>query len=444
MDKQLKDSEYINEERRQYSLYVLQHRAIPHITDGLKPAARRVLWMAKDGKKYKTATLAGATMPIHPHASPDGAINSLTGPYVNNIPLFKGYGAFGTLLAPTAFGASRYTSVEVSNFTHDVVFKDIEIIPMVENYDSTLMEPKHFLPLIPLVLLNENTGIAVGFASTILPRSFKDIVKAQISYLEDKKFKEPFPTFSPTSDVSVERIEDRNGNPKWIFHGDYEVMDSSTIRVTKLPYGLLHEKFIDNLSKLIETSETYSDFDDYSRDVISVVIKTKRGVAKRLKREDVLKDLGLVSSVSENMNVLDFDGEKVWAADFKSAVERYSDWRLGWYETRYKRLAGLIEEDIQRYKDILTAIKHNVGGMAKKIQSRAELKEVLEEIKIVHIDYIANLPVYRFTEEEKKKVEEQLKEANATLKHYMTLLKKPEERRKIYIQELNEVLKKYG
>ncbi len=107
------DSGYVKEQRREYSLYTLQSRAIPHAADGLKAAARRVLWTARDGHKYKSATLAGATMPIHPHASPDSAINTLAAPYSNNLPLLKGYGAFGTLLNPTAYGATRYTSVSV-------------------------------------------------------------------------------------------------------------------------------------------------------------------------------------------------------------------------------------------------------------------------------------------------------------------------------------------
>jgi len=94
----MRGSEYVNEQRREYSLYVLQSRAIPSIADGLKAAGRRVLWTAKDGKKHKSATLAGATMPIHPHASPEGAINTLAAPYGNNIPLLHGDGAFGLSL----------------------------------------------------------------------------------------------------------------------------------------------------------------------------------------------------------------------------------------------------------------------------------------------------------------------------------------------------------
>ena len=106
--------------------------------------------------------------------------------------------------------------------------------------------------------------------------------------------------------------------------------------------------------------------------------------------------------------------------------------------------AANIEVDIQKYKDILLAIRKNVGGIAKKVASRSELKEFLSEIGVVHIDYIADLAVYRFTEEEKQKVEQKLKDATALLREYNGLLKSPTKRRKVYIEELKEILKKKG
>lgn len=436
-------SNYINNERRNYSLYVLQMRAICSIADGLKAASRRVLWTARDGKKYKSATLAGATMPLHPHSAPEGAINTLAAPYGNNVPLLSGDGAFGTLLNPTAYGAARYTSVKVSKFTKDVVFRDIEIIPVVENYDGTLNEPKHFLPLVPVVLLNPSEGIAVGFASTILPRDLEDIVNSQIAHLSGKKFDEMMPALMSTDNIASDWVEDAKGNPRWIFEGDFKKVNASTVKITKLPYGVTHEKFIDNLIKLVDEGDFVVDFVDGSRDVIDIEVKFKRGTVDNTSRKQMMKTLNLVNVVSENMNVLDFDGERVLSTNYTEIIQAFTDWRLTWYKNRYERLAALLEVDIQKYKDIITAIRRNVGGVAKKIGSRSELKEFLEEINIVHIDYIADLPVYRFTEEEKRKVEEKLNAANEQMKEYKTLLKSEDERRKVYIKELREVMKKY-
>ena len=272
----MKTSEYVNKERRDYSLYVLQSRAIPHVADGLKAAARRVLWTAKDGKPYKSATLAGATMPIHPHQSPEGAVNTLAAPFGNNIPLLHGTGAFGTLLTPTAYGAARYTKVTVSEFTKDVVFRDIEIIPTQENYDGTLEEPKHFLPLIPIVLLNPQDGIAVGFASSILPRSLPNIINAQIAYLSGNDFYEELPELTPIKQKAFDWVETGSGSYKYTFLGEVERINSFNVRVTNLPYGLTHEKYIDRLNKM-EEEGTIQEYTDNSRDTYDIEIRLKKG-----------------------------------------------------------------------------------------------------------------------------------------------------------------------
>lgn len=435
----MKSSQYINEQRKDYSLYVLQSRAIPHAADGLKAAARRVLWVARDGKKRKSATLAGECMPLHPHASPEGAVNTLAAPYGNNIPLLKGDGAFGTLLNPTAYGAARYTSATISKFAEDVVLRDIEIVPMMENYDGTLEEPKHFLPLIPIVLLNPQEGIAVGFASDILPRSLQDIIHTQIAYLTGKGFKTPKPTFGPTHQKAVQS----DGN-KWVFAGTIERINATQVRVTNLPYGINHQKFISNLIKLQDCENPIVlDCIDNSQDKYDILIQFKKGSISSMSDDDVMKFLGLVTAVSENLNVIDFDGKRVWAASYAELIEKFCDWRLAWYKIRYERLASLLAIDIQRYQDILLAIKKNVGGTARQIKSRAELKEVLTELGIVHIDYIADLPVYRFTEDEKEKVEEKLEEALNKMKEYVLLLKSEEARRKVYVEELQDVASKY-
>ena len=442
----IKSSEYINEQRREYSLYVLQSRAIPHAADGLKAAARRVLWVARDGKKRKSAALAGECMPLHPHAAPESAINTLAAHYGNNIPLLTGYGAFGTLLDPTAYGASRYTAVVMSKFSEDVVLRDIEVIPMMENYDGTLEEPKHFLPLIPIVLLNPQEGIAVGFASDILPRSLEDIIHTQICYLSGKGFKEPKPTFAPTKQKAYWNDELN----KWTFVGEIKKEGAINVYVTNLPYGLTHESFISKLMKWQEESPTSEsmpqiiEYTDSSKDNIDIHIQFKKGSLSRKSDEDILLHLDLVKSLSENMNVINFDGKSVWAPTYAELIADFCDWRLSWYVARYERLAKLLQEEIQRYQDILLAIKKDVGSLARQIKSRDDLKQQLKNMGIVYVDYIADLPIYRFTVEEKAKIEKKYLDAVELMQRYKLLLKDEDERRKIYVEELKEVLTKYN
>lgn len=434
----MKSSDYIEAERRDYAVYVLQNRALPSVCDGLKSAGRRALWMARDSEKRKTATLAGMCMCIHPHGENSGSINTLAAPYGNNIPLFKGYGAFGTMLDPTAYGAARYTSVAISKFTEDVMFKDIEIVPMMPNYDDTLEEPVHFLPLVPVVLLNPSEGIAVGFATNILPRSLEDIITVQLAHLTGKKVTTKLlPTFTPINSMAT------SGDGKsFFFEGEYEEINATTVRIINLPYGQSHEKVIAKLDDLSEKGSVV-DFTDRSKDKVNIEVKFKKGVLRDMSRTEVLKTLALSVKQNENLNVLDFTGQGVWSAEPIDLINKFTDWRLTWYVKRYERLRDLLQIDLQRHYDIKTAIESNVGGVARKIQNRGELKDFLTELGIVYIDYIADLPVYRFTDEERSKNEQRIKEAEAQMAEYKELLAKPELRVAVYTKELNEVLAKH-
>lgn len=435
----MKSSDYIDKSRRDYSLYVLQMRAIPSLADGLKAGARRVLWTAKDGQKYKSATLAGRTMPLHPHAAPEGAINTLAAPYGNNIPLLEGYGAFGTLLRPTAYGASRYTSVKISKFTKDVLFADLELVPMVENYDGTLEEPKHFLPLVPVALINPSQGIAIGFATNILPRSLEDIIDVQIKVLQGQnRFnKTLWPIFDPTNSAAEESEETDNGNIAYYFSGFATTKGTSSAIVQSLPYGLSHEKFIDHLDSLKE-KDVIIDYEDRSKNRYEIEIKFKKG-----QRNNIKEQLNLVSREIENLTLLGLDGKSVLTVPPTEAIKLFTEWRLGWYLQRYQRLYDNLINQIQKYKDILMAIQKNIARSARDINTRSDLLAFLDKCGIVYTDYIASLPVYRFTIEEAEKVHNKLAEAETLLKEYERLIKSEAERKKVYISELQEIKREF-
>ncbi len=441
MVKPMASEQYIESMRRNFALYVLANRAIPAITDGLKPSARRLLWTARDGKKHKSATLAGATMPIHPHASADSVINTIAGPYGNNIPLLTGIGAFGTLLVPDAYGASRYTSVKISPFTKDVMFKDIEIIPMMENYDSTLLEPKHFLPLVPVSLINPSEGIAIGYSTTILPRILQDVVMAQLTHLSNGKITNITPTFTPTNNIA-EKMED-----KWVFKGSIERINSMMVKITKLPFGSTHAKIIGNekskLNKLLENG-IIVDYEDHSRDIIDIRVKFKRGALAKISDYKLLSMFGLVANAIEHMNLINFDGTSILQTSDVEVIKNFTDWRLTWYVQRYQRLKNLISLDIQKYKDIITAIEHNAGKIAPTMNNKREFQDWLLSLGIINDDYISSLPSYKYTKEEREKVQKLLSSAGKELDNYNNILSSETKRRNIYKKELKEVLTNFG
>lgn len=443
MKQKAQSSAYINQQRRDYSLYVMRMRALPDARDGLKAGGRRVLWTARDGHKWKSANLAGATMPIHPHASPEGAIDTLAAQYGNNIPFFTGSSAFGTLLLPKEYSASRYTAVTASKFTQDVIYRDIEIVPMTENYDGTLMEPIHFLPLVPTVLINPIEGTAVGFATNILPRSLDDLILAQLTHLKGgKSISNPMPKFRPIDAEAYDSGEAGSGIA-YYFKGQLEIKDTTNATITRIPYGQTHANVIAKLDALMD-SGSLLDYTDGSKDFIRIDLKFRRGFLKDIEEVQLFKLLGITVRDIENFNVLDFTGQSVWNTNPVDFIRKFTDWRLGWYVQRYERLRDLLQLDLQKMYDLRCAIKNKAGSVAGKTESRAELREWLAAIGVVNTDYIADMPIYRFTEEGRLKNEERIKDGEAQLHVYLDLLSSEDKRKKVYISELQEVLGKYS
>lgn len=192
----------------------------------------------------------------------------------------------------------------------------------------------------------------------------------------------------------------------------------------------------------LEDVGTILDVVDNSSDSYDILIKFKKGTLSKLDEAGILKLMGLTIMAPENLNVVHFDGVTVWSSNYIDIIVAYTDWRLQYYVARYEALAAQLAVDIQRLRDVMVAIKKNIGSVARKIKSKQELKEYLDAIGIVHVDYIADLPVYRFTEEERIKAETKLAEHLVTMAHYEMLLNSEQERKKVYITELKGVLKK--
>ena len=436
----IQNASYVNDQRKEYSMYVLHHRAIPALTDGLKPSSRRILWIARDGKHYKTATLAGATMPIHPHAAPESAINTLAAPYKNNLPLLTGEGAFGTLINPTAYGAARYTSVSVSQFTKDVVFRDIDLIPMEDNYDGTVKEPKHFLPLIPVAFLNHQEGIAIGFASTLLPRALDELITLQIAILEGKKrIKCPLPYFAPTDNKATELNKNN-----YEFRGHIVTEAKNALKIIKLPFGVTHQNVINNLILLVDKGQIV-DFEDNSKDVIDITIKIRPSELSMIESVDeLLKTFKLLNNERENPVVLDISMKQVKQVDILKSIKRFTEWRLTWYKKRYEKLKVKSDKDIQRLKDIVMAIDKDVGSTARTIKNKTALREFLKTLGIHNIDYIVEMPIYKFTEDEKRKAISKLNAENILNDKYTQLIESEQKRRSLYAKELREIAKNFA
>ena len=444
-------SDYIKETSREYSIYVCESRAIPRVADGLKDAQRKALWLIRNkNEKIKTVSLAGEMISsglyLHGDQSAAGSISMLAAPYVNNVPLLDGIGTFGTRVSPVeGIGAPRYTYVKRGKAAKELMFHDLDIVPLKENYDGSVMEPVHFLPLIPTVLLNGVSGIAVGWSTEILPRSFKSILEATIKVLDGQKTLKRIPPNYEKYNIGVKHLEDNS----WEFTGKISELDSSTCKVTELPPDLTLEKFKERLNTFEDEGKIHS-YSDRSTKIIDITIKFSRGSIKDWTEEKIIEFLKIKQKKSERIVIIDWNGRSI--RQYESAekvVLDFVDWRLGWYEKRYENLLSKDEHELMFWKGMKACFNdsfpNRILGHTNKASVTADVKGVVEKAKLKldagQIERIIGQASHRWAKDAYTDVLEKIKNLEAAIKEHKAILKDPERRKAIYRSELEELKK---
>ncbi len=180
-----------------YSMYVINDRALPHIGDGLKPVQRRIVYAMSQlnldaGAKFmKSARTIGDVLgKFHPHGDSAcyEAMVLMAQPFSYRYPLVDGQGNWGAPDDPKSFAAMRYTEARLSRFA-DLLLSEVDqgTVDFVPNFDATLTEPSLLPARVPIVLLNGSTGIAVGMATDIPPHNIREVLSACIRLLDEPK-----------------------------------------------------------------------------------------------------------------------------------------------------------------------------------------------------------------------------------------------------------------
>src|SRR5919109_1547668 len=176
-----------------YAMSVIVGRALPDVRDGLKPVHRRVLYAMRElgndwNKAYKkSARVVGDVIgKYHPHGESAvyDTIVRLAQPFSMRYLLVDGQGNFGSVDGdPPA--AMRYTEVRMSRLAHELLSDiDKETVDFTPNYDETESEPSVLPTRIPNLLVNGQTGIAVGMATNIPPHNLGEVLDA-VNHLID-------------------------------------------------------------------------------------------------------------------------------------------------------------------------------------------------------------------------------------------------------------------
>lgn len=439
-----KSSDYVNTTSLEYSMYTLD-RAIPGI-DGLKSSQRKAIFtLSKISGEIKTVSCAGRMISdgiyVHGDTSASGTLQNLASPVANNYPLIGKRGGFGTQVNSTPASA-RYTYVKKTKTTEALVLRDMDIIPMKENYDGTTMEPVYFLPIIPLALFG-NDSMSVGYKSTILPHRIDEVIKNCIRAIEGKSLKEMTPYYASVGASDVVTKLDEN---KYEFYGKAQVIDASTVKVTGLPPNYSIEKFIEKLIKMSDDGDI-RDYDNDSTDVIDITIKLPRGVSRTWTEADVIEYFGLKKKMTQLLTVLGENGKVRVYDSTLDLIKDFVQFRFKYYVKRYEKKLDDCAAEV-RYKILIKeCFDNDMIGKVKGFANRTEMVEFVTSLNTEieatpeNIQSIVNFPSYRWTQDNYDAVLKDIQDNLDLIDSYNDLLNNQEKIWNIYKEELKELLK---
>lgn len=440
-------TEYLDQEYAKYGMYTLENRAIPSVIDGFKPTQRKIIyiadkvWKSGNEKPLKIFQLGGKIAADahyhHSDGSLNGAIIGMAQSFKNSLPLLEEIGQFGSLRSPEA-GAPRYISTKLtSNFR--LLYKDFELL---ENQyeEGNMIEPKFFLPIIPTVLLNGSSGIAVGFATNILNRNPLDLVEACIKQLDGKKINKLLPWWKDYSGP----VEQVNETTQYIMKGVYRVVNTTTIHITELPPSMTFQKYEAHLNSLQDRGIIYS-YDDNSTDGINYTLKFARATLANLIAKDKLdQTLKMAESQTENLTCLNELGKLILFDDVSQVIEYFVNFRLSFYDKRKDYLIKKYSDDLVYLSNRARFIKLIIDGKLKVNNvPRVQIVESLSKLKFDQINgsysYLLSMPIHSLT----KETYEQLLNEVETKKTELEEIKKklPKEMYKEDLLELRKNIK---
>ena len=389
-----------------YASYVILERAVPHVSDGLKPVQRRILHSMKrmdDGRYNKVANIIGHTMQFHPHG--DASIGDALVQIGQKDLLVDTQGNWGNVLTGDGSAASRYIEARLSKFAVEVLFNPKTTI-WKRSYDGRNKEPVTLPVKFPLLLAQGVEGIAVGLASKILPHNFNELLDASVSYLEGKEF-DLYPDFPTGGMIDVSRYNDglRGGNIK--IRARIEKSDKKILIVKEIPYGKTTSSLIDSIVKANERGKIkVKKIDDNTAENVEILIHIASGVSPDKTIDALYAFTDCEVSVSPNACVIydnrpEFIGVKeILRRSVDNTVEllrreleiRKAELEESWHLSSLEKI--FIEERIYRdieecetWEAVIKAIDKGLEPFKKKLKREVTRDDIIKltEIKIKRI-----------------------------------------------------------
>ncbi len=288
-----------------YASYVILERAVPHISDGLKPVQRRILHAMKrmdDGRYNKVANIIGTTMQYHPHG--DASIGDALVQLGQKDLLVDCQGNWGNILTGDGAAAQRYIEARLNKFALEVLF-NAKTTEWKASYDGRNKEPVTLPAKFPLLLVQGAEGIAVGLSSKILPHNFNEVCDAAVHYLREEDFT-LYPDFLTGGYIDVEKYNDgeRGGSVK--IRTTISKLDNKTLVIKDIPYGRTTAGLVDSILKANDKGKIkIRKVDDITAQNVEIHVQLAAGVSSDKTIDALYAFTDCEISVSPNCCVID-------------------------------------------------------------------------------------------------------------------------------------------
>lgn len=458
----------IRENYMPYAMSVILSRAIPEI-DGFKPSHRKLLYtMYKmgllNGARTKSANIVGATMKLNPHG--DLAI------YDTMVRLSRGYeallhpyvdskGNFGKFYSrDMAWAASRYTEAKLDKICNEL-FRDIDkdTVDFVDNYDNTMKEPSLLPVAFPSVLVNTNTGIAVGMASNICSFNLKEICETTAALIRDPNHDVmqtlPAPDFIGGCQIIYDEnalrqvYETGKGGIKLRARYQYD-KSANCIDVLSIPSTTTCEVIIEKIIDLVKAGKIkdIADVrDETGIDGLKITIDLKRGVDPDKLMAKLYRFTTLEDSFSCNFNVLIGGVPRVLGV--KALLEEWIAFRIECVRRRTYFDRNKKAEKLHLLKG-LEAILLDIDKAVKIVRETDEEAEVVPNLMIgfgideVQAEYVAEIKLRHLNREYILKRTAEIEALEKEIAELDEILKSKTRIKTIIVKELKEIAEKYG
>ena len=411
------------------------YRKIGSIIDGCKVSARKCLHIIlhdniKEPFKVQNlcARVSEKTNYIHGATSLYGVIVGLAQNFVgtNNIPLFKRKGNFGSRLIPEA-SADRYIFTCKEDYLDNIFKEEDKSLLIPQEFEGDFIEPKFYLPIIPMLLVNGSIGLTTGFSQKILPRNPKELIKWLECKLNNKKFNGKLLPWYKDFKGSIVQCE----NNSFEIFGKYEKIASNKIEITDLPCGPGTSGYSDLnsyltvLDKLVEDKKI-KDYEDLSEtNNYKIIVTFYRNQGLNIDTCDIVKELKLSKPVTECYTSLNENNKVVEYSSVFDILENYYKVRYDFYIKRkdnlIKDLTQKILLDLSKYMFIKGVIDEEI--VIKNKTNEQIYKQLAATKNIImqndSFDYLLNMPMHSITKEKYIKLKETIKE----LKNKLTEIK---------------------